>query len=220
MNKKIGILLTVALALTAFTTGCEEDADNKMAAAQKCLDDLNDVTSTNTDALACEAKIAGIETPESYVVRCGVRFFVGGLKTSTILAAFDAYENAAENDQASVLMDALSQSDATAAQNTFDSCKKSGVSSLIYISSASLAGTMVADLGVGATLDDRINSCIAGNCNDTQVGTAVIALSNSYCVGDAKETPVCSEIASAISAAGGANADPATIADYLYQYLQ
>jgi hypothetical protein len=218
MNKKILILLTAALALTVFTTGCEEDADNKMSAAQKCLDDLDDTTSTDPEALACLTKINGIETPESYVIRCGIRFFVGGLKTQNIIDAFDDYEGASEANKANALMTALQQTSINEANETFLACQKSGVSSLIYIASASRVGTMVALSPGGGDLA----TCAAtpGTCNDTDVGEAVIALSNAYCVGDAKETQVCSEVASAIEAAGGINADPAVIADFLYDFLQ
>jgi hypothetical protein len=243
-------LFTAALSLS-FLSSCETKDDNKMAGAQECMDDLKD-TDAPAKAMACEDMISGITTPQSYVIRCSAQFFVGGITTEKILDAFEAFENASDNQKASVLIYALSQTDASdpndndlaiaQAEKTYNACKLAKSPSLLYIATASQTGTIIKNSGPmgcspncdGMNVTDDLNKCInaidddmdpmtpdvptGGVCDDAAIGEAVLAMSESYCIGEATDNQVCTEIRSAVSAAGGTS-DPAAIALALYQLI-
>lgn len=226
MLKSKWILWVVIVASSLFNVSCEDDDDNKLASAQECFDNLPD-SAPDAAAQACEAKIAGLTSPESYVLRCSVRFFLGGVKTTNIIAAFDAMEGASSNLKAATLMTKLKQTNLTFAESTRDACKQSQVSSLDFLATVSFTGTAMLD-GTGATFVDinnptsgeitaMLSDCASGGCNNAAIGTAVVSMYDSYCLGDTATTPVCSDIYSAIQTGGG---DPATIADKLFDYLQ
>lgn len=252
-SKLLALTILTSILSLSLLSSCESKDDNKMAGAQECMDNLKD-TDPASSAQACEDMVAGISTPQSYVIRCSAQFFIGGITTQKILDAFEAFENASDNQKASILMDSLSQADPAdltdsdlaiaQAEQTYDACKLAQSPSLLYIATASKTGTIIKNSGVpgcaatdscdAGTVTDNLNKCInlgdhdsnpmtpdepmGGVCNDSAVGTAVIEMSEAYCVGDASSNQVCTEIRSAINAAGGTS-DPAAIALALYELL-
>ncbi len=213
--------LLATLTLCSFALlSCESDEDNALSSAQQCLDKLKD-SDSDAAADACAAKVAGQSSPESYVIRCSVNFFKGGVKSSTMIAAFDQYENAAANEKAAVLMAALSQSTAQEAEDTLAACQKSEVPSLIYVATVSLTGTLMTSLGGSTDPAVFLAACAAGGaggvCEDATIGTAITSMYDVYCVGSAAESQTCTEINSAIAAGGG---NPAQVAIQLYALLQ
>lgn len=211
------IICTLASLITMFSLGCETKDDNKLAAAQDCLDNLRD-SDGNAAAQSCADKVAGLTSPESYVIRCSVDFFVGGVKSSDIADAFAAYNNAAESAKAAILMANLAQSTKSNAQTTLDDCVKSQVSSLIYIATVSQVGTILTIDGGSTTPATFLANCsnVASPCDDAAIGTAVTTMYGSYCVGSAADSSVCKDVAAAIQTGGG---NPTAIADALYQLL-
>ena len=124
MTKYLSILsdkrswLVVGMVVLSFgLLSCEEDEDNKLAKAQQCLDGLNDGSAV-AEAQACAEKVSGLSSPASYVIRCSVGFFVGNVRTTKIAQAFDAYEDAPENEKAQVLIGALAQNTTAQARIT------------------------------------------------------------------------------------------------------
>ena len=205
-------------------TSCEEDADNKLAVAQECFDNVSD-SAPAADALACEAKLGGVTTTESYVLRCAIRFFVGGVRASDIISAYTAMDGASEDDKAAILIAGLSHTDGSTdnekrdnALSTQSACNSSGVPSLINIANLSYAGTLMTTYGSSTDPNVFLANCDNGGvCDDAAVGSAVIALYDSYCIGDAAEEPTCQEINNAIAAGGS---DPSAVALQLYMFLQ
>ena len=221
-NFKI-IALLFSIFTLPFLLSCEDKDDNKLAGAQECLDKLKD-SDSNAMAQACENKVNGLTSAESYVIRCSTRFFIGGVKSSNIAAAYNSYNTAAAANKAAVLMYTLSQTDQTAAQATYNACKLANVPSLDYIATASLTGTIIKHGGAGTTgnIATDLAKCDAGGlggvCDDAAIGTALVAMSSNYCVGEKTSEQVCTEIRSAIDAAGGTS-NPALIAISLYNLI-
>jgi hypothetical protein len=215
--------LSILITLTLGLFSCEKTDDNKLADAQACLDKLRS-TSLDAAALACQSKVDGLTSPQSYVIRCSVGFFLGGIKSSSIVAAYDSYTAAPANLKVATLMGALSSNSVAQADSTFAVCQKSGVSSLIYLAALSQTGTILQDGAGGAGITDPatfISNCANGGaggiCNDAAIGTTVVVLYDSYCMGSAADSLVCTQINGAIQAGGG---NPAAIATALYGLLQ
>lgn len=209
-----------------YTAGCETKDDNKLSDAQECLDNLAD-SALDAAAQNCKDKVAGLTSPASYVIRCSVDFFLGGVKSTQIANAFQQYNDTAANAKAAVLMSLLAQSSKALAQTTYDDCVKSEVPSLIYIATVSQTGTIMtvdgATGGCPAPCTDPaifLAQCSAGGaggvCDDAAIGAAVTSMYGSYCVGDAADNSVCTDIASAIASGGG----DAAVAIALYAALQ
>jgi len=229
-SASISKLFCVALLtfITVGLLGCESDEDNKLASAQACLDTLTQTSST-ASAQACESKVSGLTTPESYVIRCSVGFFVGGVRENTIVNAYIAYEAATGNLKTAALMGGLSMSGGSNAANiaqanlTYSHCEKSEVPSLIYMASLSQMGTLVTNSGGSPSSDPATflatcsNGGSGGVCNDTLVGTALTTLYDSSCMGSLADSVVCQKAKSAIQASGG---NPANVAIQLYALLQ
>lgn len=216
MSKWISLILISTFSLLSIS--CEEKDDNKLAAAQECLDKLND-SSGAASALACEEKISGLTSPQSYVVRCAVRFIVGGVTSSDIVSAFSSYDSAPENQKAAILMAALAQDTPDMAANTVAACKSSKVPSLDYIASISQVGTLMVRNSGNSDPAVFLPNCAsaAATCDAATIGTAVTSMYGVYCVGDAAENQTCQEINSAIQAGNG---DPTAVAMALYALLQ
>jgi hypothetical protein len=216
---KLKFCLIAILAAALFNTSCEEKDDNKISRAQACLDKLDDSAGDAvTQAQACENIVAGMNTAESYVIRCSVDFIYGGLVTSAILAAYDAYK-AATSHQVATLIGALSQSGVTEAQTTVDNCKKTGVPSLDYLATISYVGTQMTD---GSSNTDPATfpaDCAAGSpalCANQEVGTALISMSERYCIGDTANNSTCKAVLSAIKSTGG---NPIAVASAFFLIL-
>lgn len=216
-TRLVGGLLISFFAL--FFVGCETEDDNKLASAQECLDNLRDSDAPSV-AQNCANKVAGLSSPESYVIRCSVDFFLGGVTSSDITDAFNAYETAPANLKAATLMAGFAQTSPAFAQTTFDDCVKSEVPSLIYIATISQVGTLMTDASGGSTDPAVFLPICAGGgspCDEVAIGTAVTTMYSSYCIGDAADTSVCKDIATAIAAGGS---DPVAVANALYAALQ
>lgn len=228
MSQKRILLIALVGLVGVFTLGCEEDADNKLASAQQCLDKINSNASLATQqaaALVCESKVNGLTSSESYVIRCATRFIIGGITSARMIDAVQAMDSVANNLKAAKLMIMLSQEDSTKANDTYQACKKSGVSSFDYFATISLTGTAVsggsAAVGGAGNLDGvnpttALAACVSGGCDDAAIGAAVHGMYGSYCIGDTANSDVCKDINQAITN-GSSDAD---IAHLLYQYLQ
>ena len=210
--------------------GCEQEDDNKLASAQACLDRLNS-SSPPSAAQGCMNMVSGLTSPQSYVIRCSVGFFLGGITPSVLINAYNNNKDQPSNLMGLALMSALTSSSLTQANQTYSDCVKSQVSSLIYMAGISRAGTaMSVGAGVpftpGATVNTTtavtmLNTCSNGGaggvCNDVAIGQTAIAIYSSYCMGDTAQTQVCVDMGSAVQAG---NNNPASIALALYQFLQ
>jgi hypothetical protein len=215
------IIFCLTMICLSALVGCETEDDNKLASAQDCLDNLKD-THPDSRALQCKNIVNGMRSPQSYVIRCSVGFFVGGVKATDVATAFEDYEEAEESEKAALLMVMMRQDTPAEARETYNDCLLSKVPSLIYLATVSKTGTLLVDGAGGDTnpatlLATCANGGSGGVCEDEEIGESIINMYDSYCVGDAAENQVCSEMASAIAAGSG---DPAAIAIALYGLLQ
>ena len=212
--------LILGLSVMLFAAGCETDEDNKVAQAQECLNQLrDDDPGVSSAAEACENKLGNVNNQQSNIVRCSARFIVGGVTTSGMLAAFDDYNNASQNDKPGVLMGALAQTTPALAASTYSACVASGIPSLIYVAAVSQAGTIMSAAAGDTNPAVFLNYCetTPGGCSNEVIGQTAVTLYDNYCLGDAKETPICTDVASAIA---GGNGNYAAIAEALYIILQ
>jgi hypothetical protein len=220
-SKNHFVALVVILASSLFAlTGCEEDEDNKLAQAQKCMDNLKD-TDSDATAQRCMDYVDGVSSAESYVIRCSAYFFIGGVSASELTSAFTAADNASNSaEKDAILINALKQDSVSESDTTFAACNASGVPSLMAIAAFSKLGTYVINLGSNADIGTALTNCYAGGsggvCNDAEIGSMISVIAPLYCTGDTADSSVCSDIATAIANAGG---DAAQIAINLYQLL-
>ncbi|MEK6555236.1 MAG: hypothetical protein AABZ31_08350 [Bdellovibrionota bacterium] len=189
MNKltKILVLLVCGAIVTTTLSSCEEEEDNKVAKAQKCLNDLTDASS-DAEAQACMDKISGIESTGAYTIRCSATFFMGGLTTSKIVDAFKLHSDAAANEKEAVLIENLSLSSTAEANAAYDFCEKTGIPGLLKIAALVQIGTMVSSQA-GGDISAQIDACIAnpgtnpGECDLTSIASSALVLADSYCKG-------------------------------------
>jgi len=212
--------LIFSLSILLFSAGCESDEDNKIAMAQECLNELRGTDlEISAGAQVCENKLGNINNQQSNIVRCSARFLVGGVTTTKMLGAFEAYNNATANNKPGVLMGALAQNNTTDAGRTYSACVASGIPSLIYVAAMSQAGTIMTAAASSTDPVVFLDYCEnnPSSCSNEVIGQSAVTLYDNYCLGDAKETPVCTDVASAIASGNG---DYAAIAAALYIILQ
>ncbi len=208
-HKKLSLaFLATILAFTSFITGCEEEDLNTLAVGQQCFNNVSD-SALYTEAVTCYNMISSLNFPEAYALKCAMQFRIGGITTSTLTGAIDAYEAASGADKEAVLMDALALNNntettkslqATAANND---CKLSEVPGLVYFSSLILIGTKLDEIG-GADTNAQVDACKAApsTCATAEVGEAIVAAEAAYCLGDTANETICQELNQAIQTGG------------------
>lgn len=230
-TKKLVLLIVLPLFIFSLF-GCENDEDNALAMAQKCLDDIPS-TATQSEvqaaALNCEPLLASYESPQAYLLKCSMKFLIGGITTKRMTTAFKQLDDTVPNKEAH-FMSALAFTSVPLATAAFDTCKKSEVAGLIYLAALSRIGAVLNN-AAGVTINDEnfdptdadvlagLTECADNNtCDDVAVGQSAIILGESYCAsGTNADSSVCTDINNAITQGGG---DPAAVAQQLYDLLQ
>lgn len=183
--KKLISLGAISL-LCSWLLACSEKTADKIGDAQHCLDEYSQ--NGGGDLTTCEAKIAGIETPAAYGIRCAVGYIREGFTTQTFISAFNEIETV----------------DATNVQSflnilTFDAAGTSGSSNLQanLDNSSTVYNYCLKSLGKGATVlatftylinalydyeCDRSSSCAVNNATNF-----TNALANGYVLNTATE---------------------------------
>lgn len=205
----------ILLGSLAFVIGCETEEDNTIAKAQKCLDKTN-----AAGASTCLAMVSGLESTESYAIRCAARFLMDGLTTARVADAVESLKTTtAGQDPAAIMMGMFSFQSTTDANLAYADCNKSGSASFIYIGQVARMGTLItsfdptiaADIAAGnpidpADVDAAVDAALASGASNADIGETAIAIAASQCSVPGQNTEVCSQINAAI-AAGGTNAD-------------
>lgn len=229
MGKWISVLAVTAMAWTL--SGCKsQDEADAIAKAQKCLDEVSvyseadsclsyveEYTSQQAQILKCAILHTSGGLMETKIIKG-----YNALKDSTITnkeAAFMAVLSLDKPDLTTGL---------TKAKKADAYCQETGVPGLKYLSSVIVAGTALAATTAaitgGTTINENssatdINNAITNlmnqcavvspatpdaSCDDNlaTIGTAVAALSSSYCANESADSEVCNDINDAVAAAG------------------
>jgi hypothetical protein len=213
------LLLPLTFGLITACSGKETDAD-KIADAQSCLD-----TATASTAEACLAKIEGMESPASYLIRCVAKFAKEGYTTpskiSAALAAQTGGSTGSTNMMAALTFttEATTTLNKTSSQQTYGYCVKSGSEGLIFLSglvqTATTVGALAADLGgilaggienmTGDELKTAMDSLKSNPEAQAAVGSAVVGMYESSCTGSNNNAngDFCAQFGSVVASAGG-----------------
>lgn len=217
-------------------SGCEsiEEAEN-IAKAQECLDGISQ--SAPEEALTCLDSVKDYTSQQANILKCSIYHTAGGLTETKLVKAYQAYVNDSVTNKEAALMAALSldKSDLTVglqrAQTADVFCQDTGISSIQYLSSVIVAGTLInttiasvngsaIDITNPSTVDAALDAFMAQcapsgatgnvNCDDNlqALGTVVATLSTSYCSNEeSADKDVCEDINDAMAAAGNNAAD-------------
>lgn len=232
ISKKIFLFLTLGAALTL--TACDDD-QNKVAQAQKCLDQVTDANPSA--ASACLNYINGVNSQQANILKCSITLVSGGLTTSRVMNSFNNLNSGDSTEVAfmTLLTMQASTNNASAAlaiaQQAASYCNSTGDKGLMFLGNMAVMGTSLsasipgidfsniseATLTNSGNLTTALSNCQSGSpsCDKAAIGNAAIVLSGSYCAGPEADKGVCQEVNTAV--AGGASAE--AISDLLLSNL-
>lgn len=209
-------LLTLILIIAGTTSliSCTKSTDlDSIGDAQYCMD-----TATAATVQTCVDKVAGIETPGAYVIRCSAKFIQNGFGSSQQIV--DMFENLnASGSSALGFLGALNFGDATAANEAFDSCIKTNQKGLTMLSAMAKSATAIASIAgsINASTPEDILAAIETILDGTTpevaaetIGSAVTAIYASTCQsGSPANADLCTQMDEAYATAG--TTDPTAI---------
>jgi hypothetical protein len=193
---------------SVFFLGCENKEKADLVKAQTCLD-----AATSETALTCLDSISGYDTAQANVLKCSIYFYSGGLTTQRLVNAYKQLDTSSTNKEAAFIaaltLTGTSPADGLEKANQANSfCKKSGLSSLIYLGGLSVMGTSLyavapggafGDLANGvlpsqAEIDAAVDQCLT-SCDATTLAGIATTVSTTYCTGSNTTSDVCKKIA-------------------------
>jgi hypothetical protein len=204
--------ITTALIFSAlFLAACGRKDIDKVGDAQNCLD-----TSSRSNVSTCVEKVAGLETPGSYVIRCAASFISEGFddvtRLTTALSNMTNSGTGASGVSASVaVMGVLAfKNGGSTAQNLANAtlaqtyCAKSGSKGLILLASiASFATTVLGYAADPSSILNGLATAKDSTAAQALVGTAVLAAYTSNCTsGQTSNQQFCSQFTSVVGSAG------------------
>lgn len=224
--KSIYSIVFVLIAVV-FSVGCsmEKDEDRTIASALACLDSAT--TSTQSDL--CQAKVNGMTSQQSYLIRCSANLIAQGVTGSRLASAFSQLNRPpTTGTQSSQMLSFLvfaKNLPLNTADLTYTNCTLSGVKSVSGLASMIQAATTVASVSgslEGGTLDpaspsfDRNQLTTIANTlkNDNSagattkkstIGQVALTMQSSLCgTGSSlSNQDVCTRINSAITTGNG-----------------
>ncbi len=238
LNRNLKLVLSIGAIVTGavLISGCESEESNDLAKAQQCLDRVP--SSNFAAAEACMSYVSKYDSQQANILKCSIKFVAGGLTTSKIANAYkriaqDAYNSTSSTEAALIVSLALTPlSNATDAQAY---CTRTGLKGLIYLSNLAVIGSTLASAAATAgnlggfdpndpssalsdtDLDAIVTTCTnyaspGAGCDYASIGSAVDALSDSYCAGANADAEVCTKINDAVAGSGG---DPEVVSKQL-----
>lgn len=197
------------IALSSFLLGCEADEDNAILQAQECFNHVDDSTAVGaaSDAVAagCVAYLGASSSPKANLLRCGIEFWRGGLRTTTLVTAFDNQKLAPANEKEATLIKDLGLSSNAVADTAYNYCKSANAPGMFYIAGLVRLGTYMQTANAGnGTAAAIIAACQGdGTCNSAAMGEMLIDIGSAYCVGESATSDVCVAMNTAILANPG-----------------
>lgn len=219
---------TALLALTA-TVGvsCTKNSESDdLAKAQKCLDEVPQSNPAAADG--CLQYVSKHDSQQANILKCSIYMTSGGLVENKVVKAYTALKDSTQTNKEAAFMTVLSldfpnvTEGYTKAVKADGFCQASGVSGLKYISGVIVAGTYMNKIVGGVNVDDpasiqasvqaMLDKCaptpptvIDASCTTdiATLGATVVTLADSYCDNSSADQSVCSQVNSAVAAAGG-----------------
>jgi hypothetical protein len=188
--------------------------------------------------------VQNYNSQQANILKCSIKLTSGGLIESKIVSAYKALKNSTVTNKTAAYMAVLSLDNPqttgyTKAVEADGYCKQTGVTGLVYISSVILAGTymnkVIADLtgsavnvtddpsAINSAVTTMLNACTSNppdsNCTSdlSTLGGTVTTIASSYCTSTSADQSVCSNVNSAVTAAGG---DSTQVGQAVFCYLQ
>ncbi|MFS4459332.1 hypothetical protein [Bdellovibrio sp. HCB2-146] len=231
--------LIIALGVLSLgLSGCEETDADKIGDAQLCLD-----KATSATASACLDKIAGIETPAAYVVRCSAGFMEEGFTDAQRL--IDAIEQLdAGGDGTTGLMSLMAFKSKSSgvlnkafADQVYSDCEKSKQKSLTMMGALAKSATTFAAIAIPGLnsgtpvsandIKDAIDDLLGTNGGSytgdptpviQDIGSAVTTTYLTTCTsGSSSTSDLCTEMTNAINSAGVDINDPESVGNKILE---
>ncbi|MCB0391085.1 MAG: hypothetical protein KDD58_07335 [Bdellovibrionales bacterium] len=202
------------------------------------------VTTTVSEAIKCKSYISDVDSPQADALRCSIYFLAGGITTNKLVQAVKAINDGQNSEAAFIsllVFNGITHSDvsasasgSTATNNVLlaaNHCNASGVKGLQYLGNFAQAGTALVNSYKSAAGDSfwrdpvynesemqaGLAACATGTqtCDAESVGTAIIALSDSYCL-DKEDDEQCQQIEAALASGATAKEIGNAYYDQLY----
>lgn len=191
----------IALSLLMLTACGQVTDKDKLAEAQRCMDEISDPKLAGS----CLSHIEGMTSSHSYTLRCAIGFMVHGVSTtSNLTSIIEAAEGTMSASEMLVLMDLKTPN--TTAIDLSNNCSKSSSQQLKIIGAIAMSATLVANLipesmeitpqKMHDTITDVINGLTVNSSSSEElagnVGGAVKGLYSTVCADPTKDkTGVC-----------------------------
>ncbi|MGE0528831.1 MAG: hypothetical protein AB7G93_19090 [Bdellovibrionales bacterium] len=233
-------ILAVLLAFAVLSCSGNKEMDD-LAKAQQCLDEVPQSEPTQADA--CLTYVEKYTSQQANILKCAIYMTSGGLVENKVVKAYEAIkdESVQENKTASFMaILALDQPNIsqgyTKAVAADEFCQASGVPGLKYLSGIIVAGSgtrkvieavvgsidITNPTAVNAAVEAMLDHCavnpMPNDCKTdiSTIGSAVVTLADSYCASENADDKVCTDVNSAVDAAGGV---PDNVGKALFCYL-
>jgi phosphohistidine swiveling domain-containing protein len=209
------IRLSFLIVVCSLCFACEDKNDDKIYSAQMCLN-----TATDATVDACLAKINGITTPRSYVIRCAADFIRARIDTPTIVEAIKNIDDNSSNNTADPTVDFFENfnfgtmpGDEVAAAQAVTNCTASGSENLQILALTAQTATTIRILAAGPIQPwlDANNYLTLTDNEVEEIGTSILQMQPIACgeAGTFEGTEVCDNLSAAITSGGS---DPVAIA--------
>jgi hypothetical protein len=233
LNHRLGILMI--LAITFSLTSCNDSESDDIAKAQACLDKVPQSNPAAADE--CMQYVSKYDSQQANILKCSIKMTSGGLVEDKVVVAYNALKTSSLDNPSATFISALALNVPDAATGLTKAkegdvfCQKTGIRSVMTISSLIVSGSVINSLGPTAggftdmpPSDAEIDAVLAhcntsptpADCDATTVGEAAQTLADSYCTSAKPDQKTCDQIEGAIADAGG---DPAKIGAALFCYL-
>lgn len=208
---------------------CETKDQDTIHKAQNCLNHAD-----GSEALTCQAMVDGMESKDSYVIRCSAQFINEGITASKMAEAFNEKDKTPNTGSYSNLVGmfgVLSFKTQAAANTTYGYCQKTGLesfklfSSMVQISTnIAAAGNLLESIQNGQTpsqedMEQAIDALLTSQDETTltAIGNVVLTNGNDYCAQEKnKTTDFCKRVNHAV--ANGTT--PTEVGEQLLSILQ
>jgi hypothetical protein len=225
-----------ALLLSFTLVSCQKKGEqDDLAKAQACLDAVPVGQPSKADD--CLAMVKDYTDQQAMILKCSIVMTSGGLMEDKVIKAYNALKDDSQTNKTAAFMAALCLDNPTIDDGytkalLADSyCQQTGVSGLKYISGLIVTGTFMNKVAgainisnptaAQTAITNLVGQCVttpAASCTDNlpALGSAVIGLAGSYCAGSNADQNACSQINSAVAAAGS---DTTAVGKALICYL-
>ncbi|NJL25618.1 MAG: hypothetical protein HC902_10880 [Calothrix sp. SM1_5_4] len=234
-------MLSMVLCVGLVSCAGNKEMDD-LAKAQDCLDKVDQ--SAPEEADKCLTHVEKWDSQQAKILKCSIYMTSGGLVENKIVKAYNALkaDSGANKEATYMVVLSLDRPDVdsayTKAVNADKYCQASGVPGLKFLSGAILIGTTMnktikalsgsaVDINdptaMNAAVQNALNQCTANppdpSCttNLSAMGSAVLAMSGSYCESTTADKEVCAQINASANAAGS---DPTAVGQALFCTLK